>query len=85
VALPGRRCAACLRATLPPLDAPDAWRADLAPLLASLLATVVLGEILELDPGDEPTLLTVGLRDAGATSCAIAARPGCSVCGSPSE
>jgi molybdopterin-synthase adenylyltransferase len=76
-------CAACVRAALPPLAAPETWPTHLAPLLASILATVVLGEILGLDPREEPTLLTIGLRDAGASSRAIAARPGCGECGAP--
>ena len=79
VAIPRGRCAACLRVALSDIGAPGELPRAGAPLLASLLATVTLGEILEL--GDSgPRVLVVGIRDAAAASRAIDRRPDCPTC-----
>lgn len=80
VAIPRARCSACVGAAAPALASPRTWPNTLAPLLASLLATVTLRALLQLAASDEPTLLVVGLLDAGATTRVIARRPDCLAC-----
>ena len=79
VAVPRGRCAACLRVAFAHLGTPGEWPKAAVPLLASLLATATLGEILELRNA-EPTMLVVGIRNAAAASRAIDRRPGCRAC-----